>query len=143
MSNNIPLRDAFGNIDDFDVLPGKVSNPLVRKLFLDSNLPQEFKNYLRLLFTNGYSKSEVCSVLIHALNVTYGEGSMIDLDGESGVSVGGLVKARPEYVHLRSDSNTPGIVTSHVIKIEHSYEVSFPNELPSTWQGHMLEEIDE
>ena len=143
MSNDAPLRDAFGNIDDFDALPGKVSTPIVRKLFLDSNLPQEFKDYLRLLFTNGYSKGEVCSVLVHALNVAYGEGSMIDLDGESGVSVGGLVKARPEYVHLRSDSNTPGIVTSHVVKIEHSYEVAFPGEPPLTWQGHMLEEIDE
>jgi hypothetical protein len=71
MSTYDPIRDVFGNIDDFNAVPGKVSSPFVRKFYIDSRVPQEFKNYLKSLSGNGYSKSEVYSVIIAILDDTY------------------------------------------------------------------------
>ena len=76
MSTYDPIRDVFGNIDDFNAVPGKVSSPFVRKFYIDSSVPQEFKNYLKSLSGNGYSKSEVYSVIIAILNDAYDDNEV-------------------------------------------------------------------
>jgi len=141
MSNDDLIRDAYGIIDDFRAPAGKVGTSLSRKLFLQGSIPQSLNDYLKKLSDNGYAKNEVCSVLIHAVNMAYGDGAIIETESDP-LDVGDLVKTRPEYTHLRESENTPGIITSHVIKIEHSYEVAYGNEDPSTWQSHTIELVN-
>ena len=71
MSSYEPIRDCYGNIDDYNAEAGKVGTRFSRRLFIHSSLPHEFKKYLKDLSDNGYSKTEVYLVLIDQLDRTF------------------------------------------------------------------------
>jgi hypothetical protein len=71
MNTYDPIHDWRDNIDDYNAEAGKVATPFARKLFIHSALPHEFKKYLKDLSDNGYSRGEVCLVLIDILNEAY------------------------------------------------------------------------
>ena len=68
MSGYKPIRDYYGNIDDYNAKAGEVGIPFSRRLFIHSSLPYEFRKYLKNLSDNGYSKTEVYLVLINELD---------------------------------------------------------------------------
>ena len=63
-----PIRDYYGNIDDYNAKAGEVGTRFSRRLFIHSSLPYEFRKYLKELSDNGYSKTEVYLVLINELD---------------------------------------------------------------------------
>ena len=71
MSDYEPIRDFYGNVDDYNVKAGQVGMRFSRRLFIHSSLPYEFKKYLKELSDNGYSKTEVYLVLIDQLDKAF------------------------------------------------------------------------
>ena len=74
------VTDAFGNIDDFRATPGRVGTPISRRMAIRGAVPSELMPYLQMLSKNGYSKKEVCDVLVHMLNLAYGDGAVSHID---------------------------------------------------------------
>ena len=71
MNNYEPIRDYYGNIDDYNAKAGEVGISFSRKLFIHATLPHEFRKYLKNLSDNGYSKDEVYSILIDQLDSVF------------------------------------------------------------------------
>jgi len=71
MNNHEPIRDFYGNIDDYNAKAGEVGMRFSRRLFIHSSMPYEFRKYLKELYDNGYSKTEVYLVLIDQLDRTF------------------------------------------------------------------------
>jgi hypothetical protein len=71
MSNYEPIRDHYGNIDDYNAKAGEVGTRFSRRLFIHSTMPYELKKYLKELCDNGYSKTEVYLALIDQLDRSF------------------------------------------------------------------------